>query len=100
MKIKKIHEYLLQVLLMIFLGSPMVSGLMDVTSSMGVMIYFSILMICFTIVGNHYKKEREIAEEKMMEYETVLVDQTDDSFDEASDTESSEQRRRRKIFCV
>ena len=57
-------------------------------------------MICFTMVGNHYKKEREIAEEKMMEYETVLVDQTDDSFDEASDTESSEQRRRRKIFCV
>ena len=100
MKIKKIHEYLLQVLLMIFLGSPMVSGLMDVTSSMGVMIYFSILMICFTTVGNHYKKEREIAEEKMMEYETVLVDQTDDSFDEASDTDSCEQRRRKKVFCV
>ena len=91
-----------QVMVMLFLASPMVSGLMDMQGSIMLLVYLGLLMVSFTMVGNHYKKEKEIAEEKMMEYETVLVDQDDDdnSSNIDSDNEGEQRQRRRKIFCV
>ena len=88
-----------QVLLMLFLASPVVSGLMDMQGSIMLLVYFSLLMVAFTMVGNLYKREKEIAEEKMMEYETVLVDQDDESNGD-SDNECEQRRRQRKLFCV
>ena len=88
-----------QVLVMLFLASPVVSGLMDMQGSIMLLVYFSLLMLAFTMVGNHYKREKEIAEEKMMEYETVLVNQEDDSNAE-SDNESEQRQGQRRLFCV
>ena len=67
-----------QVMVIMFLGSPLVSGLMDAGAMTKIAIYFMILMMIFSLVGNHYKEEKRIAEEKMMEYETVLINQDHD----------------------
>ena len=74
---------LAQALAMIFLGSPVVSGLMGTQGMIQVSGYFLFLMGIFSLVGNLYKVEREMAEEKAMEYETVIIT----SGDEASDSE-------------
>ena len=71
---------------MLFLGSPMVSGLMDSRGMMMLAVYFTVLMAAFSLVGSHYKAEREVAEEKAMEYETVA--DSGDSGQEDSDTEA------------
>ena len=72
-----------QALVMIFLGSPVVSGLMGAQGMVQVSGYFLFLMGIFSLVGNLYKVEREMAEEKAMEYETVIIT----TGDEASDSE-------------
>ena len=42
-------------------------------------------MVIFSLVGNLYKVEREMAEEKAMEYETVIL--TSGDREESSDSE-------------
>ena len=71
---------------MIFLGSPVVSGLMGTQGMVQATGYFLFLMAIFSLVGNLYKVEREIAEEKAMEYETVIITSGEIS-DEFSDSE-------------
>ena len=71
---------------MLFLGSPLVSGLMDSRGMLMLAVYFTLLMAAFSLVGSHYKAERELAEEKVMEYETVV--ESGDSGQEDSDTEA------------
>ena len=77
---------LAQALVMIFLGSPVVSGLMGTQGMVQVTGYFLFLMGIFSLVGNLYKVEREMAEEKAMEYETVIITSGELS-DEMSDSE-------------
>ena len=79
-----------QVMVIMFLGSPMVSGLMDAGAMTKMAIYFMILMMIFSLVGNHYKEEKRIAEEKMMEYETVVVTQ-DESLSDSFESDLEEQ---------
>ena len=83
---------------MLFLGSPLVSGLMDSRGMLLLAVYFTLLMAAFSLVGSHYKAERELAEEKVMEYETVVESGDSAQEDSYSDTEaghSSQQRHSR-----
>jgi len=75
-------------LLMMFLGSPLVSGLMGTTGMIQLTVYFSALMLAYSNVSNHYKIEKEQAEEKLVEYETVY-DEHDVSEDNSCDSDNS-----------
>lgn len=77
---------LAQALVMVFLGSPAVSGLMGTRDMVQVTAYFLFLTGIFSLVGNLYKLELEMAEEKAMEYETVIITSGEIS-DENSDSD-------------
>ena len=68
---------IVQALVMILLGR--LSGLMLFSDLIKMSVYFVSLMVLSYLVGDLYQKEKRQAEEKLVEYETVVEEESSDS---------------------